>query len=67
MMQNVVNSIPTPNFEYALLSPILIMFFAACAGVLIEAFLPNEKRRFTHLLVIFTSLLLAFFAVVLQS
>ena len=67
MMPNVVNSIPTPNFEYALLSPILIMFFAACAGVLIEAFLPNEKRRFTHLLVIFTSLLLAFFAVVLQS
>ncbi len=67
MMQNVVNSIPTPNFEYALLSPILIMFFAACAGVLIEAFLPNEKRRFSHLLVVFTSLLLAFFAVVLQS
>ena len=67
MIREVVNSIPTPNFEYALLSPILITFVAACIGVLVEAFVSMSKRRFAHLIVIFTSLIFAFFAVVLQS
>ncbi len=67
MIRNVVNSIPTPNFEYALLSPILIMFVAACVGVIVEAFVSREKRRFTHLIITFSALVLAFFAVVLQS
>ena len=67
MIQTVLNSIPTPSFEYALLSPILIMFFAACLGVLVEAFVSIEKRRFAHLIIVFTSLLFAFFAVALQS
>jgi len=67
MIQTVLNSVPTPNFEYALLSPILIMFFAACLGVLVEAFVSIQKRRFAHLIIVFTSLLFAFFAVALQS
>jgi NADH-quinone oxidoreductase subunit N len=67
MIQTVLNTIPTPSFEYALLSPILVMFLAACLGVLVEAFLPNEKRRFAHLIIVFTAILFAFFAVVLQS
>ena len=58
MIQTVLNSIPTPSFEYALLSPILIMFFAACLGVLVEAFVSIEKRRFAHLIIVFTSFFL---------
>ena len=61
MIREVVNSIPTPNFEYALLSPILITFVAACIGVLVEAFVSMSKRRFAHLIVIFTSLIFIFF------
>jgi NADH-quinone oxidoreductase subunit N len=67
MKMNVINSIPSPNFEYALLSPILLMLVAACVGVLIEAFVSSKNRRFAHLLVVFSALLLAFFAVILQS
>ncbi|MFM1986777.1 MAG: hypothetical protein RIS18_994, partial [Actinomycetota bacterium] len=51
MIQTVLNTIPTPSFEYALLSPILVMFLAACLGVLVEAFFPIEKRRFAHLII----------------
>jgi len=67
MIRLLVNPISSPSFEYALLSPILIMFIAACIGVVVEAFAPIEKRRPSHLIIVFTSLLFAFFAIVLQS
>ncbi len=35
---------PVPNVEYGALSPMLIVFGAAVAGVLIEAFLPRRHR-----------------------
>ena len=34
-------NLPTPSVEYGLLSPMLIVFGAAIAGVLVEAFLPR--------------------------
>ena len=34
-------NLPTPSVEYGLLSPMLIVFGAAVAGVLVEAFLPR--------------------------
>ncbi len=34
----------TPSFEYSLLSPLLIMFGTAIAGVMVEAFLPRRLR-----------------------
>jgi NADH-quinone oxidoreductase subunit N len=37
-------SLPTPNVEYGLLSPMLIVFGVAVAGVLVEAFLPRRLR-----------------------
>jgi NADH-quinone oxidoreductase subunit N len=37
-------SIPAPSVEYAQLSPMLIMFGAAVAGVLVEAFVPRRMR-----------------------
>jgi len=36
--------IPTPTVEYGLVSPMLIVFGAAVAGVLVEAFLPRRSR-----------------------
>ena len=34
----------TPSIVYSSLWPILIVFGAACIGVLVEAFLPRERR-----------------------
>ena len=33
-----------PTIEYADLWPLLVVFGVACAGVLVEAFLPRERR-----------------------
>jgi len=33
-----------PHIEYAQLWPMLLVFGVACAGVLVEAFLPRERR-----------------------
>ncbi len=41
--------IPTPHIEYGLLSPMLLVFGAAVAGVLVEAFAPRALRRTLHL------------------
>ena len=37
--------IKSPSLQYGALSPILIVFGVALAGVLVEAFLPNKYRR----------------------
>jgi NADH-quinone oxidoreductase subunit N len=37
-------TVPAPNVEYGLLSPMLIVFGAAVAGVLVEAFVPRRMR-----------------------
>ncbi len=37
--------IKTPSLQYGALSPILIVFGVALAGVLVEAFLPSKYRR----------------------
>jgi NADH-quinone oxidoreductase subunit N len=37
--------IPTPDLQYGALSPMLIVFGVALAGVLVEAFLPSKYRR----------------------
>jgi len=39
-----------PSFEYSLLSPLLIMFGVAVAGVLVEAFLPRPLRYLAQVL-----------------
>src|SRR5690606_14133694 len=49
-----------PNIEYGLLAPILIVFGAAVAGVLVEAFAPRYLRSAIHLPLALVSLLGAF-------
>jgi len=42
-------TIPAPPFEWSLLSPVLLVFAAAIAGVLVEAFAPRFLRRSMHI------------------
>ena len=57
-------SLPAPSIEYGQLSPMLIVFGAAVAGVLVEAFLPRRSRYLTQLVLAIGALLAAFVAVV---
>ncbi len=42
-------TISTPHIEYGQLSPMLLVFGVAVAGVLVEAFLPRQLRRVVHI------------------
>ena len=53
----------SPSIEYHLLSPALIVFAVAVAGVLVEAFLPRRTRYRTHLTLSLAGLLAASAAV----
>jgi len=56
----VPGAIPAPSIEYSQLAPMLVVFGAAIAGVLVEAFVPRDLRRSVHLLLTFGSLVAAF-------
>jgi NADH-quinone oxidoreductase subunit N len=58
---------PTPSVEYALLSPTLIVFGVAVAGVLLEAFLPRRLRYGAQVTLALSGLAAAFAAVVLVA
>ncbi len=60
-------TMPTPSVEYALLSPTLIVFGVAVAGVLLEAFLPRRLRYGAQLTLALGGLAAAFVAVVLVA
>jgi NADH-quinone oxidoreductase subunit N len=55
-----VATIPAPSIEYSQLSPMLVVFGAAVAGVLAEAFVPRPIRRAVQLGLTLASLLAAF-------
>jgi NADH-quinone oxidoreductase subunit N len=55
-----VPAIPAPHIEYGMLSPMLLVFGAAVAGVLVEAFAPRPLRRTLHLAITLGSLAGAF-------
>ena len=55
-----VAAIPAPQIEYWQLSPMLVVFGAAVAGVLVEAFVPRRLRRASHLLLTLGGLAAAF-------
>ena len=48
-----------PHLEYAVLWPILVVFGVACAGILVEAFLPRERRHLTQSTLAVVGLLVA--------
>ena len=43
------STIKAPSIEYSQLAPMLVVFGAALAGVLVEAFAPRAARRGLHL------------------
>src|ERR1700677_4981867 len=54
------STITPPSIEYSQLAPMLVVFGAALAGVLIEAFAPRPARRVMHLVVTLGALAAAF-------
>lgn len=56
--------IPTPSVEYFLLSPMLIVFGVAVAGVLVEAFLPRRTRYVAQVTLALAGLIAAFVATI---
>ena len=57
-------NLQTPVVEYDLLSPMLIVFGVAIAGVLVEAFLPRQRRYAAQLVLCLGGLAAALVAVV---
>jgi NADH-quinone oxidoreductase subunit N len=57
-------TLPTPSVEYFLLSPMLIVFGVAVAGVLAEAFLPRRIRYGAQVTLALGGLVAAFIAVI---
>lgn len=57
-------NLPTPSVEYGELSPMLIVFAAAVAGVVVEALAPRRSRYWIQLVLGIGALVLALVAVV---
>ncbi|MGB2721961.1 MAG: NADH-quinone oxidoreductase subunit NuoN, partial [Rhodococcus sp. (in: high G+C Gram-positive bacteria)] len=53
----------TPEVQYGLLAPMLIVFSVAVLGVLVEAFVPLRARRITHLSLALAGLVAALAAI----
>jgi NADH-quinone oxidoreductase subunit N len=53
--------IPAPDLDYGLLLPFIVVFAAACVGVLVEAVAPRAMRHSLQLLVTFVGIALALF------
>ena len=53
-------TIGAPSIEYGQLAPMLVVFGAAVAGVLVEAFAPRSSRRAAQLVLALGSLIAAF-------
>jgi proton-translocating NADH-quinone oxidoreductase chain N len=60
-------AIPAPHFEWGQLAPMLVVFGAAVAGVLVEAFTPRSLRRGVQLVIALGSLLAAFVLTIVVS
>ncbi|MER5645261.1 NADH-quinone oxidoreductase subunit NuoN [Streptosporangium sp. NPDC002524] len=59
--------IQPPTIEYALLSPMLLVFGAAIVGVLVEAFAPRYLRKSIHMPLTLLALVGAFLMTVLNA
>jgi len=53
-------SFTPPNLEYSALAPMLVIFAAAIIGVIVEAFVSIEKRRFMQLAIALGATILSF-------
>ena len=61
------DSIKLPPIDYAALAPMLILFGAACVGILVEAFVPRGKRQPVQLVLALAALIAALVTVIAQA
>ena len=54
-----MGTIAAPTIGYALLLPFIVVFAAACVGVLVEAVVPRDLRRAVQLLLAFLAVAVA--------
>jgi NADH-quinone oxidoreductase subunit N len=59
-----MDNLTLPHLNYAALAPMLILFGAACAGILVDAFVPRKARYGVQMIVTLAGLVAAFFAIV---
>ncbi|MBB5916416.1 NADH-quinone oxidoreductase subunit N [Nocardia transvalensis] len=64
MTQLLAATVPAPSIEYGVLAPMLVVFAAAVAGVIVEAFAPRAWRYWLQVLLGFAGLGIALGAVV---
>ena len=64
---SVAGAITPPSIEYGQLSPMLVVFGAAVAGILVEAFTPRPLRRPVQLVITLGSLAAAFVLTIVVS
>lgn len=62
-----MNEFVNPTVEYFELSPILVVFAAACLGVVVEAFAPRARRHLVQVLITLLSLVAALALVVVVA
>jgi NADH-quinone oxidoreductase subunit N len=62
-----VNELRLPNLDYAAMSPMLILFGVACVGVLMEAFVPRQRRFMVQLPLALVGLVAALIMVIRQA
>ena len=55
-----------PAIDYGALAPMLILFGAACVGVLVEAFVPKRLRHVVQLTLALLATVVAFVAVIIE-
>ncbi|SNT57198.1 NADH-quinone oxidoreductase subunit N [Asanoa hainanensis] len=60
-------TIKFPDFDYAAIAPILIVFGVAAVGILVEAFVPKRGRYLTQLVLALTGLVAALVVLITQA
>ncbi|MEV6965835.1 NADH-quinone oxidoreductase subunit NuoN [Hamadaea sp. NPDC051192] len=59
-----MDNLTLPHLNYAALAPMLILFGAACVGILVDAFVPRKGRYGVQLVVALAGLVGAFIAII---
>ena len=62
-----MNEFVKPTIEYAQLWPLLLVFGVACVGVLVEAFLPRERRYLVQTVLALAGLVAALVGIVMVA
>src|SRR5687767_5371861 len=62
-----MENLKLPDIDYVAVLPMLVLFVAACVGVLVEAFVPRKARNIVQLVLSIAALAAAMYFVVKRS